>query len=290
VQNRETILQYYMSSEFESELLKISKLDLYRIHNTLLESLADCKYDVSHPFQNLSFENFEKELDEIKRKKLSAFLEYIKSKKISKSKVKNKKVKLDSIPEDGKKSKKSAKLKPSKFEKKYYDSDLPFFENCLTFVASRAAGDIEHLIVLFSLTSQIGKPALSALENYLKTFVFPISNIILISSSGLTSTAHSGTIPKLKEKFNIRVILHHQLLVNITKHILVKPHRRISMDEKKELMQKFGLTDSTISALPSIRLTDPVSLYYDFRQGEIIRIENIGAAESYRIVVDVVPT
>jgi DNA-directed RNA polymerase subunit H (RpoH/RPB5) len=85
-------------------------------------------------------------------------------------------------------------------------------------------------------------------------------------------------------------MLHNQLLVNITKHILVKPHRRISMEEREELMQKFGLNESTIFSLPSIRVTDHVSLYYDFRLGEIIRIENIGNAESYRIVVDVVPT
>lgn len=288
------------------ELLNIAKFDLYRIINTLIESLHDCKYNVSdHPCSKKpSFDEFCIYIEEVKSKKEFENEEYNKSKKkkkvssigkkISKLKKRVHREVLDSIPEDGKKTiKKNNTIK--KFTPKYFDSSLPFFENCLTFVATCTTFGTKYarpldkkgdmIIVLFSLMPQIGKPALTSLETYIKKLDLPITNILLVSQMNPSPNANSLTIPKLKLQYNIRVLLHHQLLVNITQHVLVKPHERLAEEERKEFLGKFkGLTEETLSSMPIIRLNDPVSLYWDFRRGDIIRIKNVGAAESYRMV------
>jgi DNA-directed RNA polymerase subunit H (RpoH/RPB5) len=94
----------------------------------------------------------------------------------------------------------------------------------------------------------------------------------------------------MRRDYNIQIFLHTNLMFNVTKHKLVKKHRRINGEERKELMKKFHLTNLTLDRLPCITIDDPLSLWHDFRVGEIIRIEEPGMSEKYRIVVDHPPT
>lgn len=297
-----------MSTEFESELLKLPKPTLWQMFGNIFECLEDGKYEVTHPLKNLSLKQFSKVIEDLKKKKMEAQQEYLRTKKTTRGQgTGSKKVKLVSIPEEKKKSKTFARD-----GKKYYDPELSFFETCLTFSAPRvrvnALGEEkkEHLMVFFSQSAQIGKPALNALEKHLKSLaaasllssstsssVIPsmaVTNIMLISSGGATPTANGATIPLMRKNYNIQVFLHSSLMFNVTKHKLVRPHRRITVEERKELMKKFDLNETTINNLPSITIDDPLSLWHDFRVGEVIRIDHPGMGEKYRIVVEVVPT
>lgn len=85
-----------------------------------------------------------------------------------------------------------------------------------------------------------------------------------------------GNTPNLD--LNIELFDACDLQFNITKHILVPTHVRLNKEEIKDFKQKYG-TD-----IPVILRTDPISRFYDFSKGEIIKIIRRNGFISYRIV------
>lgn len=286
-------------SDYESELLKISKYDLYRIFKTLVESLNDSGYEVETPLMNLSFEDFQPVANKLKKCRNNALLKILKSKKVI-----NKKSKLERIPESKtrSRSKKDDDVDDIDDDEDdeddiYYDSNMSLFESCLTFFGKRKLSksdskdgkehksllypDSEGLVVLFSSIPRINKASLEQLSKYLKSK--SIVNVQLITSQGLTPAAQNSLL-LLQQKYNILLRPQSSLLVNISKHYLVKEHKRLNPDERKIFMKKFDLDEESLSNLPELKVSDPVAIYYDFRPGDIIRINSDYAAENYRIV------
>ncbi|ODQ68632.1 DNA-directed RNA polymerases I, II, and III subunit RPABC1 [Nadsonia fulvescens var. elongata DSM 6958] len=74
------------------------------------------------------------------------------------------------------------------------------------------------------------------------------------------------------------------LIVNITQHILVPKHIKLSIAEKKELLERYRLKESQ---LPRIQREDPVARYLGLKRGEVVKIirrsETSGRYASYRI-------
>lgn len=171
---------------------------------------------------------------------------------------------------------------------KYYDPSLSFFESSLTFVVDHKTQVDRKIIVFFSIKSQIGKPALITIGNYLKSIspLTKITDVIFISSLGLTPSAQNEAMPEFKSRYNTRLLSHQYLLVNITKHKLVKPHIRLTQKQKKKFMSTFKIKGNMLIKMPLIKTCDPVALYYDFIPGEIIKIKNRGFADFYRYVVE----
>ena len=73
----------------------------------------------------------------------------------------------------------------------------------------------------------------------------------------------------------------------ISSHILVPKHIRLSLDETKVLLEKFNLS---VNQLPRILKSDPAIRHMDAEPGEVICIERnsptAGKANYYRVVIN----
>lgn len=75
------------------------------------------------------------------------------------------------------------------------------------------------------------------------------------------------------ELFNI-----DELQYNITHHRLVPQHIKMSENESTKFKKTYGLK------FPTILTTDPISRFYRYRRGDIIKIIRPGGYVTYRIV------
>ena len=103
---------------------------------------------------------------------------------------------------------------------------------------------------------------------------------------GLSPSAGKGLQASEMRSFRIEVFTEAELLVNITKHMLVPKHEVLSDAEKGQLLDRYKLSNSQ---LPRILQNDPVARYYGLVRGQVVRIirssETAGHYTSYRICI-----
>ena len=77
----------------------------------------------------------------------------------------------------------------------------------------------------------------------------------------------------LKEKYykNVEIKWLSRLQFNITKHQLVPSHTLVTDDELNLLRKTYNLTN--LSQLPKMSKDDPISKYYNFKVGQVCKIE-----------------
>lgn len=76
----------------------------------------------------------------------------------------------------------------------------------------------------------------------------------------------------------IEIFQTSDLQINITKHKLVSQHILLSKEESKSLKDQYG------KKFPILLKSDPVSKFYNFQPGDIIKVIRSGGFVSYRIV------
>ncbi|HLC32464.1 MAG TPA: DNA-directed RNA polymerase subunit H [Candidatus Nanoarchaeia archaeon] len=74
---------------------------------------------------------------------------------------------------------------------------------------------------------------------------------------------------------------------DVTKHVLVPKHTKLSDKEQKELFEKYAID---LQNLPRIYIKDPAILHLDLKEGDIIKISRnsptAGETVFYRRVVE----
>ena len=108
-------------------------------------------------------------------------------------------------------------------------------------------------------------------------------HLILIYDKDITSFSKKHL--KLCTKFTYELHCSTYFRINPTRHELVPDHTKLDETEKENIVNKFGSTDN----LPKILKTDPISKWYSFCPGDIIRIKRPTPTgvymEVYRMVV-----
>ena len=104
-----------------------------------------------------------------------------------------------------------------------------------------------------------------------------INHAILIYKNDITSYAKKILI-NIKKEFEIEIFKDKNLMYNITKHKLVPLHEELSVKDSKKFTKKYG------KKLPVILKNDPVSKFYNFKKGSIIKVTRSNNYIIYRIV------
>jgi DNA-directed RNA polymerase subunit H (RpoH/RPB5) len=73
-----------------------------------------------------------------------------------------------------------------------------------------------------------------------------------------------------KDGYFVTVVSIKRLQFNILTHVLVPPHRIMSVEEENEMMKKYNVTEKT--QLPDISRFDPVAQVIGIRPGQICEI------------------
>lgn len=134
--------------------------------------------------------------------------------------------------------------------------------------------DGTHVITLFNDIPKFNVVSMIktiSLMNELKVF-----HAIVIYKEGITPHV-SKTAQQLK-KMRIDFISEKDIQYNITKHRLQPKFYRLEKKEAEKFKTTFGVKFGTM------RITDPISLFYDYKRGDVIRVTRKGGYVTYRIV------
>ena len=79
-----------------------------------------------------------------------------------------------------------------------------------------------------------------------------VNRAIMIVANSLTAFA-KGVIAEISSRQTLEVFIENELLVNITKHVLVPQHRILTDEEKRTLLDRYKVKESQ---LPRIQVGD----------------------------------
>lgn len=138
-----------------------------------------------------------------------------------------------------------------------------------------AVNSDEKKIIVF--TDPVSKFNVDSVKEYIKiSSDFGINHCIIVYTDSVTSMAK-----KLIENsvdIKIELFMSSELQFNITRHRLVPAHIKLDDVEGKKFKKQFGLK------FPAILKTDPISRFYGYERGDVIKIIRSGDYIMYRIV------
>lgn len=157
--------------------------------------------------------------------------------------------------------------------------DTPSKEQ-LTILVPKQDDPVQKMFVFFPEEAKVGVKTIKNLTDRMRDEA--VSRAIMVIAQNLTPFAKQ-TLDEIKPAFTIEQFTENELLVNITKHVLVPEHRILSAEEKAVLLQRYKVKETQ---LPRIQHSDPVARYYGLQKGEVVRIvrpsETAGRYVTYR--------
>jgi DNA-directed RNA polymerase I, II, and III subunit RPABC1 len=152
----------------------------------------------------------------------------------------------------------------------------------MTLQLHHATNSSEKIIVVFPNEASVGIKTLVRLIDNMKHEC--IGHAILVVNTSITSRGLKG-LDELPPASNVKIECFREcdLVVNVSRHALVPKH---SLADKKAVMNMHKVSESQI---PKMHLRDPIARYYDFKLGDVIRIDRpsdtTGVYTTYRIIV-----
>jgi len=120
-----------------------------------------------------------------------------------------------------------------------------------------------ELICIF--TSIVGKFNVDRIKEYLSLLnKININHCIVVYNDCITTMAKKLITNSID--ITIELFFEDELQYNITKHRLVPKHIRLSESKAKKFKELYGLK------FPAILRTDPISRFYNYQRGDIIKI------------------
>ncbi|XP_078445191.1 DNA-directed RNA polymerase V subunit 5A-like [Wolffia australiana] len=138
----------------------------------------------------------------------------------------------------------------------------------------------EKVLVLFCGPAPVTLPLLRVI---IASVEIEISRLILILEQKPTASAREAikSLPYKAETFQIE-----ELLVNVTKHVLMPTHQILSEEDKQSLLKHYNVKENQ---LPHMLASDALARYYGLGPGSVIKVthigDDIGQHVTYRCVI-----
>lgn len=176
----------------------------------------------------------------------------------------------------------------------------------MTVFVSKRDDPTDHIFVFFVEEPKVGVKSIKTVAERMRSD--GVSRAIIIIQEKITPFAKQS-LTEMQPKYMIEMVSVYaisilyeprikqqracvlqfkesELLVNITKHILVPEHRVLTAEEKKTLLERYKVKETQ---LPRIQFSDPVARYYGMSRGQVVRIvrpsETAGRYVTYRLCV-----
>ncbi|KAF7307431.1 DNA-directed RNA polymerase RPB5 subunit [Mycena indigotica] len=167
------------------------------------------------------------------------------------------------------------------FFREHFTTNGAVDRNRLHFYTNARTDAKDQIFIFFSDERNVGVKTMRKLLSILEEKT--ISRGVIIFPLTMTSAARK-VITAMAQQYRLEEFSESDLLVNITHHTLVPRHDVLSLEEKKQLLEKYRLKETQ---LPRIQVADPVARYYGLRRGQVVKItrpsETSGRYASYRI-------
>jgi DNA-directed RNA polymerase I, II, and III subunit RPABC1 len=148
-------------------------------------------------------------------------------------------------------------------------------------LVEHSENSLDQLLVFFCEDESVGiKPIRKIVERMVSQSIF---KGIIVYQKSMTPSA-SKIIQEMAPKYQLESFRENEIIINITKHVLVPAHQVLSEDAKKTLLNRYRLKETQ---LPRILSSDPIAKYYGLKRGQVVKIvrpsETAGKYVTYRL-------
>jgi len=132
----------------------------------------------------------------------------------------------------------------------------------------------EQMVVLFNTTPKFDSKSMKEVISFMSES--NIAHSLVIYQDGITPATKS-VVAQLDD-MRIELFAEKNLQINITKHRLQPVFERLEVEEAKEFKEKYG------TKFAALRVDKPISRFYDYSKGDVIRVTRNGGYITYRVV------